>query len=367
MTSQEYLYLIALTKTPKIGPVIGKNLISYCGSIEAVFKESKKNLIKIPGIGPILSENFDPAISLPEAEKEMEFITKNDIELISFLDKNYPKRMLQVESCPLILYYKGNATLNHHRTVAIVGTRKPSDYGKSMCEKIVEGLKPYDILLISGLAYGIDATAHKKSLDADIPTVGVLGHGLDRFYPAEHTGLAKKMIQHQGGIITEFPSATLPDRENFPMRNRIIAAMSDVVVVIESKRKGGSIITAEFANDFNKDVFALPGPVNDERAEGCNKLIKQNKAHLIESSEDIAYVMRWEELDSKKVVQQQLFIELEEDESRMVSIIRDAKEISIDILTYKMDMTPSSVSSLLLNLEFKGLVRSKKKKKYTLY
>ncbi len=235
-----------------------------------------------------------------------------------------------------------------------------------MCEKIVEGLKPFDVLLISGLAYGIDVTAHKKSLEADIPTVGVLGHGLDRFYPSDHTALAKKMIQHHGGVITEFPSGTLPDRENFPMRNRIIAAMSDVVVVIESKRKGGSIISAEFANDFNRDVFALPGPVNDERSEGCNKLIKQNKAHLIESASDIAYVMRWEELDAKKVVQQQLFIELEEDESRMMTIIRDAREITIDVLTYKMAMTPSSVSSLLLNLEFKGLVRSLPGKKYTL-
>ena len=366
MTTQEYLYLIALTKTPKVGPVIGKNLISYCGGIEAVFKESKKNLIKIPGIGPIIAENFDPVSLQLEAEKEMDFVAKNDITLLSYLDKSYPKRMLQIESCPLILYYKGSALLNHHRTVAIVGTRKPSDYGKAMCEKIVEGLKPFDVLLISGLAYGIDVTAHKKSLEADIPTVGVLGHGLDRFYPSDHTALAKKMIQHHGGVITEFPSGTLPDRENFPMRNRIIAAMSDVVVVIESKRKGGSIISAEFANDFNRDVFALPGPVNDERSEGCNKLIKQNKAHLIESASDIAYVMRWEELDAKKVVQQQLFIELEEDESRMMTIIRDAREITIDVLTYKMAMTPSSVSSLLLNLEFKGLVRSLPGKKYTL-
>jgi DNA processing protein len=364
MTDQEYLHIIALTKTPKVGPVVGKTLISYCGGIEAVFSESKKNLLKIPGIGSLFVENFRPDNALKEAELEMEFILKNEIQMLSFLDSKYPKRLLNVESGPLILYYKGNAELNNHRVVSVVGTRKPSEYGKQLCEKIVEGLQPYQIMLVSGLAYGIDAIAHRKSVDVDIPTVGVLGHGLDRFYPADHKSLANRMIQH-GGVITEFTSGTIPDRENFPMRNRIIAAMSDAIVVIESKRKGGSIITAEFGNDFNRDVFALPGPVTDERSEGCNKLIKQNKAHLIESAADIAYIMRWEEIDAHKVIQQQLFVELTEDESKMISIIRDAKEITIDSLTYRMAMTPSDVSGMLLTLEFKGLLRSLPGKKYT--
>ncbi len=364
MTDQEYLHLIALTKTPKVGPVVGKNLISYCGGIEDVFRESKKNLLKIPGIGTLFTENFNPSAALKDAEKEMEFIQKNGIQMMAYLDQKYPKRLLNVESSPLLLYFKGNAELNNHRIVSIVGTRKPSDYGKLMCEKIVEGLQPYHILLVSGLAYGIDAVAHRKSLDTGIPTLGVLGHGLDRYYPSDHSSLANKMIQH-GGVITEFTSGTLPDKENFPMRNRIIAAISDAVVVIESKRKGGSIITAEFGNDYNRDVFALPGSVTEERSEGCNKLIKQNKAHLIESAADIAYIMRWEELDAQKVIQQQLFVELTEDESRMIGMIRDAKEIAIDALTYRMAMTPSEVSGMLLTLEFKGLLRSLPGKKYT--
>ncbi|MBL0026186.1 MAG: DNA-processing protein DprA [Saprospiraceae bacterium] len=233
-----------------------------------------------------------------------------------------------------------------------------------MCDKIVEGLHSFQILLISGLAYGIDAAAHRKSLEVGIPTLGVLGHGLDRYYPSDHTSLANKMIEN-GGVITEFTSGTMPDKENFPMRNRIIAAMSDAVVVIESKRKGGSIITAEFGNEYNRDVFALPGRVNEERSEGCNKLIKQNKAHLIESAADIAYIMRWEELDAQKMIQQQLFVELNENESRMINMIRDAKEITIDLLTYRMAMTPSEVSGMLLTLEFKGLLRSLPGKKYT--
>lgn len=364
MTEQEYSYLIALTKTPKVGPIVGKNLISYCGGIEAVFRESKKNLLKIPGIGTLFAENFNPAEALKDAEQEMEFIHKNGIQAISYLDSKYPKRLLNVESGPLMLYFKGNAELNNHRIVSVVGTRKPSEYGKLLCEKIVEGLQPYQILLVSGLAYGIDAVAHRKSLDAGIPTVGVMGHGLDRFYPSDHTSLANKMIL-DGGVISEFTSGTLPDKENFPMRNRIIAGMSDAIIVIESKAKGGSIITAEFGNDFNRDVFALPGPVTEERSQGCNRLIKQNKAHLIESAADIAYIMRWEEMDAQKVIQQQLFVELTEDESRMIGMIRDAREITIDSLTYRMAMMPSEVSGMLLTLEFKGLLRSLPGKKYT--
>jgi len=365
MTQQEYIYLIALTKIPKVGPVMAKNLISYCGSIEAVFSASKKNLIKIPGIGQSFAGSFETETALREAEKEWMFIEKNNIRVLSYLDTAFPQRLLHFDSSPIILYYNGNADLNYHRTVAIVGTRQPSEYGKIMCDRIVEGLLPYNVLLVSGLAYGIDAAAHRKCVELSIPTIGILGHGLDRYYPAEHKSLAKKMIEN-GGVLTEFPSGTKPDRENFPMRNRIIAALSDVVIVIESKRKGGSIITAEFANEYNKDVFALPGPVTQELSEGCNKLIKQNKAHLIESAADVAYITRWEEIDAGKIVQKQLFVELEEDETKMVDVLRENKEIAIDAITYKMAMTPSEVASILLALEFKGMVKSLPGKKYVL-
>ncbi|MBK8624483.1 MAG: DNA-protecting protein DprA [Saprospiraceae bacterium] len=365
MINDETLQLIALTKVPKVGPIIAKNLISYCGGIDAVFSESKKNLLKIPGIGQIFVENFDPSSALQSAETELNYIEKNQIKVLSYLDKAYPVRLNNFDSSPIVLYYKGNTDLNHHRTVAVVGTRKPTAYGTTMCERIIEGLLPYNILLVSGLAFGIDAIAHRKCVDIKIPTLGVLGHGLDRLYPAEHKALSNKMINN-GGILTEFTSGTLPDRENFPMRNRIIAAISDVVIVIESKRKGGSIITAEFGNEYNKDVFAVPGLVTEEASEGCNKLIKQNKAHLIESAADVAYIMRWEEIDAGKVIQKQLFVDLDADETKMISIIRDNKEIAIDALTYKMSMTPSEVASILLGLEFKGLLRSLPGKKYVL-
>lgn len=359
------LQFIALTKVPKVGPVIAKNLISYCGGIDAVFSESKKNLLKVPGIGQIFAENFDPSSCLKSAENELEFIEKNHIKVLTYLDKSYPVRLSNFEMCPIILYHQGNADLNHTRTVSIVGTRQPSAYGTTMCERIVEGLLPYNVLIVSGLAFGIDAIAHRKCVDLKIPTLGVLGHGLDRIYPAEHKSLSKKMIDN-GGVLTEFTSGTMPDRENFPMRNRIIAGISDVVVVIESKRKGGSIITAEFGNEYNKDVFAVPGPVTEEISEGCNKLIKQNKAHLIETAKDIAYIMRWEEIDAGKVIQKQLFVDLDADEAKMIAIIKDNKEIAIDALTYKMGTTPSESASILLGLEFKGMIRSLPGKKYVL-
>ncbi|MBK8347107.1 MAG: DNA-protecting protein DprA [Saprospiraceae bacterium] len=365
MIDQTQLYLIALTKVPKVGPVLAKNLISYCGGVEAVFAEKRKNLLKIPGIGQIFADSFSPEMMLKEAESELKFIEKNDIQVLTYLDKQYPRRLSNYDASPIVLYYKGNADLNHSRIVSIVGTRQPSDYGKLMCDRIVEGLIPYHVLLASGLAFGVDAQAHRKCVELDIPTLGVLGHGLDRIYPSEHKTLSKKIIDN-GGILTEFTSGTLPDRENFPMRNRIIAAISDVVVVIESKRKGGSIITAEYANEYNKDVFAIPGPVTEEISEGCNKLIKQNKAHLLESAADIAYIMRWEEIDAGKVIQKQLFVDLDDGEQKMIDIIKINQSVSIDALTYQMSMTPSETASMLLALEFKGLVRSLPGKKYTL-
>ncbi len=366
MTEQEKIYHIALSMHDKVGPVTAKSLISYCGGIEGVFSATKKFLLNIPGIGEHFISSFEPKTSLIDAEKEYRYAEKHGIQVLTYMDSSYPKRLSHFEYSPIILYYKGSADLNHHRTVAVVGTRQPSDYGRLHCDRIIQGLISYDALLISGLAYGVDAAAHRQSVALGIPTIGVMGHGQDRIYPAEHKSLTTKMIEAGGGILTQFPINTKPDRENFPMRNRIIAALSDVIVVIESKRSGGSIITAEFGNEYNKDVFALPGPVGEDLSEGCNKLIKQNKAHLLESAEDIAYIMRWDDIDKGKVIQKQLFVVLEPDESKLMDLLKTQKEISIDALTYALEMSPSSVSSLLLGLEFKGLIKSLPGKKYCL-
>ena len=361
----DMLYKIALTFVPNIGPVLAKNLISYCGSVEAIFKENKKALSKIPGIGESRAKDILEAQVFGRAEHEMSFILKNDVQVLFFLDEKYPKRMKNFDYSPILLYYKGNQDLNHNRTVALVGTRKPTEHGKRITEILVENLKPYNVQIISGLAYGVDGITHKKAVAQNIPNIGVMGNGLDIIYPSDHKDLVKKMINN-GGILTEFASGTKPDKNNFPMRNRIIAAMSDAVIVVESKASGGSIITAEFANEYNKDVFAIPGRYNDETSAGCNSLIKRNKAHLIENIDDLLYIMRWDDLDKKKSVQTSLFIDLEPEEQKIVDILREKKEMSIDEMTYALNIPTSTLAAQLLTLEFKGVLRSLPGKIYML-
>jgi DNA processing protein len=363
--NDELTCTIALSGIPKVGPTVAKNLIAYCGSAAAVFKTPATKLRGIPGIGVALATEIKNANVLDEAARAVDNLHKKGILAIAYNDARYPQRLCQQQGSPLVLYTKGNTNLNHHRMVGIVGTRQPTDYGKAMCEQMVESLAPYGVVIVSGLAYGIDATAHRKSVQLDIPTIGILGHGLDIIYPAAHASLVRQMTDN-GGVMTEFPIGTLPDKENFPMRNRIIAGLSDAVIVIESKSKGGSIITAEFANDFNKDVFAVPGLVTEEKAQGCHDLIKANKAHLAENGKDIAAIMRWDALDERKVIQPQLFPETTESEDVLLGLLRNQSPMSIDTITYRLQYTPSVTASLLLSLEFKGLIRSLPGKYYTL-
>ena len=361
----ETLYRIALTMVPNIGPVLSKNLLGYCGSAEAVFKEKKPALSKIPGIGASKAADIVKSKVLHRAEEELVFIEKNKIQILFFLDDNYPRRLRHFDYSPLLLYYKGSQPLNPHRTVGIVGTRSPSVQGKMITEKIVEDLAELGVVIISGLAYGIDGCAHKKSVEKEIPTIGVMGNGHDIIYPATHKELAKKMIKN-GGLLTEFCSQTRPDKVNFPMRNRIIAALSDALIVVESKTSGGSIITAEFANEYNKDVFAIPGRPGDEWSGGCNALIKKHKAHLMEDVNDLLYIMRWDDIDRKKTVQTSMFIELDPEQEAIVDFIRMRKETGIEELIYGLNLPSSILASQLLALEFKGVVRALPGKRYIL-
>ena len=361
---KDLLFKIAINKIPKVGAITAKNLISYCGGVEAVFKASKRSLAKIPGVGTEVLNNIVNQKVLEEAEKEMTFIKDHDIRPLFFLDEDYPQRIKHLNKCPVMLYYKGSADLNSKRIVGIVGTRKPTVHGVHYCEELVEGLKDYDVVTISGLAYGIDITAHKKSLECGIETIGVLGHGLKMIYPRTHKSVAYQMVE-QGGLLSEYTSDVEPEREHFPARNRIIAGMCDALVVVESAKKGGSIITAEFANNFYKDVFAFPGKVSDKYAEGCNRLIKQNKAHLIESAQDIGYIMRWEKDQKSISVQKQLFVNLTEKEQTIVDILSNS-ESHIDQLTHHCNISNSEMAGLLLGLEFKGLIKTLPGKRYIL-
>ncbi len=362
---EDLLYKIAITKIAKVGPVTARNLISYCGGVKNVFQANKNKLLKIPGVGEFTISNLLSKNVLIEAEKEIKFIEKNDIQTFFFLDKDYPHRLKHYQDSPILLYYKGVTELNFPRIVAIVGTRKPTVQGKAICEEIVAGLSIYNVLIISGLAYGIDVAAHQKSLDLKIPTIGILGHGLTQIYPSKHNRIAQQM-QNCGGILTEFSSEVSVEREHFPMRNRIIAGMCDALVVIETAKKGGSMISAHMANNFSKDVFAVPGRLNDKFSQGCNHLIKTHKASLIESAEDIGYIMRWDKKSNNKSVQKSLFIEFSEKEQQIINLLENVEDLSIDKLSKETQLNSSKMAVLMLDLEFKGVVKTLPGKRYVL-
>ena len=361
----DLLHKIALTLIPQVGPVTARNLVSYCGSVPAIFEAGQRELQRVPGVGPQIARNILSKETLSRAEAELKFLETHQIEALFYLDENYPRRLRNYPDSPPILYYKGQASLNAERTVGIVGTRRPTPHGIRACEELVEGLLPYDVTIVSGLAYGIDVTAHRKCLELEMPTIGVLGHGLQQIYPTQHQPVARAMV-HNGGVLSEYPSNTLPDREHFPMRNRIIAGLCDAIIVVETQRKGGSMITAHMANDYSKDVFALPGRVKDPYSEGCNFLIKTHRAALIEGAADVAYIMRWDELDSSKPVQQQLFVELTEDEKIVVNLLNPDDGVSIDHLAATSGKPNSELAGILLELEFKGLIRALPGKRYIL-
>lgn len=357
MPEHDLVYQIGITLIPGIGDISGKKLIAYCGSPEAVFSESRAALKKIHGIGEATVNSIVNHSVFDRAEAEIRFIEQNEITPLFYTQPGYPARLLNCEDAPLMLYYKGNSDLNANRVVAIVGTRRATNYGRSCCEEIVDSLADKEVLLVSGLAYGIDSCAHRKAVDRSVETVGVLGHGLDRLYPALNRKLAENMLE-KGGLLTEFRSGTKPDRENFPKRNRIVAGMSDAVVVVESDRKGGALITAELANSYNRDVFAVPGKVGDDTSRGCHFLIKTNRAALIESGNDIAYIMGWDNKPVQPKTQKQLFVQLSEPEKMIYEIIKEAGEIGIDQLVIKSKLSASKVAASLLNLEFEGIVQS---------
>ena len=358
----DLLYKLALKKIPKVGSVTAKNLISYTGGIEAVFREKKSRLLKIPGVGQQLATNIGDKGILIDAERELHLIEKHQITVRFYLDPEYPRRLRQFPHCPILLYTRGAGDLNAERMVAIVGTRKASSYGKKMAEKIVQSMAPYGTTVVSGLAYGVDITAHRAAIRAGLPTVGVMGSGQGRIYPQQHKSTAQQMMD-TGALITECDFLTGPDRENFPARNRIIAGMVDAVVVVESAERGGSIITADFANYYNKDVFAVPGRAGDHYSVGTNELIKNHKAHLITDGQDIAQLLRWEESKSTQA-QRQIFAELSEAEKLVTELFVENEEKHVDRLALESKMPMSALSTILLSLEFKGIVKSLPGKRY---
>jgi len=352
----DLLYQIALTLVPNIGDVHAKALLNRYGDAQSIFKAKKKDLDNMEGIGTVRAKSIKDFTDFTSSEEEIKFLEKYKITPLFITDENYPKRLLNCYDSPPLLYYRGNADLNTSRIIAVVGTRNNSDYGRSVCEKFIDDLKAENILVVSGLAFGIDTIAHKAALKHDLQTVAVLAHGLDRIYPPQNKTLAKQ-ITEQGGLLTEFISNTNPDKQNFPKRNRIVAGMCDAVIVIESSKKGGSLITAELGNGYNKDVFAVPGRVNDAKSEGCNYLIKNNKAALINSADDFLEMMNWKPAAKPAAKKQrELFIELAPDEKIIVDILQQQDSIQIDELYFKSGLSSSAVATALLMLEMQHVI-----------
>lgn len=361
---EEWFYQLALNFVPGVGGKIGRTLLEQHGSAAAVFKAPLKQLKNV-GLGEKVKGLRDAEV-LQQAEKELNFVLKNDIQLL-YPNHNYPTRLAQCSDAPLLLYYKGNASLDAAKIIAVVGTRKNTNYGHKLCDELVEGLQGLDdVLVVSGLAIGIDVIAHKKCVLLGIPTVGVLGHGLDRIYPYIHRPLSEQMLEN-GGLLAEFPSETIPDRNNFPMRNRIVAGMADVTVVVESNIQGGALITAHMANSYNREVAAFPGRVNDSRSAGCNELIRTNVAAMVTKAEDVVELMNWNEGKKQKAVQKQLFVNLTPEEQKIVDHLQMKDSMHADELFHYTGLATSQLSATLLQLEMQGIIKALPGKYYRMH
>ena len=357
-TEPSLLYQIALTCVKHVGNATAKHLLTLVDDVSELFTCGKDKLKLIPGIPPLLINEISNKEVLKKAAKEMDFILKNNITPFFINNKNYPYRLLECDDAPILFYYKGTANLNAPKIISIVGTRNMTPYGNSITNTIIDGLKHLsdELLIVSGLAYGIDISAHRAALRNNIPTIAVLAHGLDRIYPYVHKNTAYAMLE-KGGLLTEFTTETKPERYNFVKRNRIIAGLSDATLVIESGEKGGSIITAEIANSYSREVFALPGRPNDENSRGCNRLIRLNKAALIENASDLLVAMNWQTSSKEKNIEIQLPLAMDEEEEIIIQILAKKKECQINDLSVYSNIPIHKLSSILFNLEFRGIIR----------
>jgi len=362
------LYEVGLSLVPGIGDVLAKHLISYLGSAQNIFNTPYRKLIKVPGIGVKNATALKDSQILYEAEKVIEMTRREGIKILFYTDPDYPERLKKIYRAPVILYFEGNADLNCEKIVGIVGTRNSTPYGQGVVEKIIDGLIPYRPLIVSGLAYGIDVLAHMVALKNGLPTLGVLAGGLNKIYPGVHRPIAIKM-KNKGGLVSEKTLDTQPEAHFFPTRNRIIAGISDVIIVVEAAKKGGALITAQIADSYDKDVFAIPGTIFSKYSEGCNHLIRDHKAHIFTEIKDLAYIMNWDLPIShpKKSVQNDSSLKLNVNELKIVQLLSDrVNGMLIDEISWKSQISISLIASLLLSLEFKGIVKPLPGKKYIL-
>lgn len=362
--NHELLYEVALTLIPGIGDVNAKKLIAYCGGAEAVFEEKRKNLLNIPGIGERTVESIVSQNVLQRAERELNFADRNGIRILYYLNSDYPRRLQHCYDSPVIIYCKGYTDLNVEKIVGVVGTRNVTDYGKTLTEKLIQDLVDDDVLVVSGLAYGVDTCAHKAALKNNLMTAAVLAHGFQTIYPSANASLSRKMIESGGCLLTEHISGTEPDKENFPKRNRIVSGMIDCLVVVESAAKGGALITAEIANNYDREVFAFPGRIGDTYSEGCNKIIKTNKANLLTNVDDLRYIMRWNDDRKIQPKQMRMFREFNQEEQKVMDVFGDDNIVYLDKIITDTMLSPTKIASVLLSLEFDGILAALPGKRY---
>ncbi|MFC2098628.1 DNA-processing protein DprA [Bacteroidota bacterium] len=357
----EKLYRIALGMIYGIGSIGARRILAHAGSAEAAFQLSRSELLRIPGVGTVMADRLLDKSTFELAGKELEYIRKNKINCLFIDEKDrYPERLGYCEDAPLVLYARGDLEVDGKKTLSVVGTRRPSTYGLDMCRKLIKDLAERypDLVIVSGLAYGIDHCAHKTALDCGLKTVAVLGHGLKHLYPALHRSMARK-IEASGALVTDFPSWEKPERNNFIKRNRIIAGISQATIVVESGSKGGALITADIANSYNRDVFAFPGRTSDPSAAGCNGLIKSHRAALIEDKKDVEYHLGWEPLEQNRNTNQKtLFRELKPEEELVMQVLDSEGIASFDLICFRSGLPLSRISAVLLDLELTGIIQA---------
>lgn len=360
----EKLYMIALTQLPRIGLKTLRELLDIAGSATALYDSRRDIRDVIPDASQELRETFAQLDTyLPRSVEEMEWAEKCHIQCLSYLDDDYPHRLKECDDAPMMLYYRGNADLNSQRIISMVGTRRITEYGKEVCDNLVSSISQMcpDAIIFSGLAYGVDIHCHRASLKYGLDTVGVLAHGLDQIYPTNHRNTAVEMAS-RGGLLTEFMSHTAIDKRNFVQRNRIVAGCSDAVIVVESAERGGSLITASLGEGYYREVFAVPGRITDVASRGCNMLIAQNKATPLLSAVDLMETMGWQSQDVLREqirdgIQQQLFPDLSDNEQKVLDSLRDAEGKQLSQLLADTHLPVGELSSILFNLEMKGVVK----------
>lgn len=364
--SSEKFYQVALSLIPGIGNVLTKQLVSYCGSAKDIFKSNKNKLSKIPGIGEKIAASIIGNEPFSVAEQELKRSEKHGIKILFYTDAEYPSRLKQIADAPPLLYCKGNFDFNAQKTLAIVGTRKATEYGKEAIEQLMPGIAKHNPLIVSGLAYGIDIYAHRSALKHKIPTIGVLASGLNVIYPAVHKDTATYMLEH-GGLVSENRLDTKPDYHKFPERNRIIAGLADATIVIEAANKGGALITATLATSYKRKLLAVPGNISNPYSEGCNELIKAGRAEILTKIEDLERIMDWK--TDGKVENKEAHVpkDLSKEEHQLVEVLsNNNNELVIDELSWKSQVPVGKLASLLLQMEFKGYIKSLPGKRFRL-